>query len=76
MVRLPVFLVVGKCLFWRTVLFVRNFYLSFHGCSVFQGVIKADAQGHVVTNTLPADFDNMKACLCSGLLIRVTHETH
>jgi hypothetical protein len=43
---------------------------SFHRRGVFKGFIKAELQRYAVTNTLPADFEHMKALFMQRLLDR------
>jgi hypothetical protein len=45
-------------------------YFSFHRRGVFKGFIKAELQRYAVTNTLPADFDHMKALFMQRLVDR------
>jgi hypothetical protein len=45
-------------------------YHSFHRRGVFKGFIKAELQRYAVTNTLPADFEHMKALFRQRLVDR------
>lgn len=45
-------------------------YFSFHRRGVFKGFIKAELQRYAVTNTLPTDFDHMKALFMQRLVDR------
>ena len=45
-------------------------YFSFHRRSVYQGFVKAELQRYAVTNTLPADFEHLKALFMQRLVDR------
>jgi hypothetical protein len=45
-------------------------YFSFHRRGVFKGFVKAELQRYAVTNTLPADFEHMKALFMQRLVDR------